>query len=53
MGLPAGTRLGSFEVLASLGAGGRGEVYRADVHNLAAGLGADEWAIIWVGSDGV
>ena len=29
MTLPAGTRLGAFEVLAQLGAGGMGEVYRA------------------------
>jgi eukaryotic-like serine/threonine-protein kinase len=27
--LPAGTRLGSFEILAPIGAGGMGEVYRA------------------------
>src|SRR5215470_15256296 len=29
MALPAGTRLGPFEILAPLGAGGMGEVYRA------------------------
>ena len=29
MPLPAGTRLGSYEIVASLGAGGMGEVYRA------------------------
>jgi hypothetical protein len=29
MQLPAGTRLGSYEVIAALGAGGLGEVYRA------------------------
>jgi len=29
MALPAGTRLGSYEIVAALGAGGMGEVYRA------------------------
>ena len=29
MALPSGTRLGSYEVLALIGAGGMGEVYRA------------------------
>ena len=29
MGIPAGTRIGSCEIVSSLGAGGMGEVYRA------------------------
>ncbi len=29
MGLPSGTRLGTYEIVALLGAGGMGEVYRA------------------------
>jgi serine/threonine protein kinase len=34
MGLDAGTRLGSYEVIGPLGAGGMGEVYRARDHKL-------------------
>lgn len=34
MALPAGTRIAHFEVIAPLGAGGMGEVYRARDHNL-------------------
>ena len=36
MALPAGTRLGPYEVLAPLGAGAMGEVYRARDRKLRA-----------------
>jgi eukaryotic-like serine/threonine-protein kinase len=38
MPLPAGTRLGTYEILAPLGAGGQGEVYRAKDTKLKRGV---------------
>jgi hypothetical protein len=35
MSLPAGTRLGPYEIIGAIGAGGTGEVYRADGNALA------------------
>ena len=43
MALEAGTRLGHYEVVSSLGAGGMGEVYRAKDTKLGR-----EVAIAWV-----
>ena len=39
MTLSPGTRLGPFEILAPLGAGGMGEVYRAHVSRLGRDVG--------------
>src|SRR5882762_9831991 len=48
MALPRGTRLGHYEIISALGAGGMGEVYRARDHSLnrdvAVKVLPKEWA---------